>query len=41
MVWCIGYKRRVGGGAYLAQLSCNAIATVWKLQVGGGEGDRG
>ena len=36
IVWCLACKRDVEGGSYLAQKSCNTIATVWALQVGGG-----
>jgi len=27
IVWSMAYKRGVGGGAYIAQWSCNSIAT--------------
>jgi len=36
IVWCMAYKRRVGGRSYIAQQSCNRIAIVWAMQVGGG-----
>jgi len=26
VVWCMAYKRGVGGGSYIAQWSCNRIA---------------
>jgi len=35
IAWCMAYKREVEGGSYLAQKSCNTIATVWASQVGG------
>jgi len=36
--YCMVYNMQKGGrgGSYLAQKSCNTIATVWALQVGGG-----
>jgi len=37
IVWCVAYKRgsgRVGGR--ILRKSCNSIAIVWAMQVGGG-----
>jgi len=31
----MAYTREVDGGSYTAQKSCNSIATVWAMQVGG------
>jgi len=37
MVWCMVYKRDVGGGgSYTAQSSCNSIAPGWAISMGGG-----
>ena len=33
IVWCIAYKGRVGGGAYIAQWLCISIAIVLTMQV--------
>jgi len=35
-VWCMTYRREVGGGLYTAQWSCNRNAPGWAMQVGGG-----
>jgi len=32
----MAYKGRVGGGAYIAQMSRNCIAVVWVMQMGRG-----
>jgi len=31
IVWCIGYKRKVEEGSYIAHQSCDSIATVWAM----------
>jgi len=36
----MAYKKRVGGGAYIAQWSCNSTAIGWALRVGGGGGGK-
>jgi len=36
IVWCMAYKRGIGGGSNIVQKYCNSIATVWAMQVGGG-----
>jgi len=35
IVWCMAYTREVEGGSYIAQYSCNSIATLWGMEVGG------
>jgi len=35
IVWCMAYNREVEGGSCIAHRSCNSIATVWAMQVGG------
>ena len=36
MVWCMTYKRGGRGASYSAQWTCNLIAIVRAMQVGGG-----
>jgi len=36
-VWCMAFKRGVGGGSCIAQSSCNRIAIVWAMQIGRGK----
>ena len=36
IVWCMAYTRGVGGASYIAQWTCNSIAIVRAMQVGGG-----
>jgi len=38
IVLCMACKREVEGGSYIARWSCNSIATVWAVQVGGRNG---
>jgi len=35
IVWCMAFKGGVGGGACIAQWSCNSIELGYALQVGG------
>ena len=37
VVWCVAYKRGVGGGAYIAQWSCNSIPIGLSFAGGGGQ----
>jgi len=34
-VWCMAYNGRVGKSSCIAQTSCNSIAVVWAMQIGG------
>jgi len=36
IVWWMAFQREVGGWSYIAQQSCNSIAIVYAMQVGGG-----
>ena len=38
-VWCMAYQMSGGGEGHVLRKSCNSIAIVWAMQVGGGYND--
>ena len=32
-VWCMAFKKGVGGGSCIAQSPCSSIAMVWEMQM--------